>query len=240
MRRLWLSPTLPFPWATSLLVLGCVVTTAPMFISRDFYLVLGAGHETADTPQLSWWHPFVTPFVHGGGFPGTSLHLAINCTLFVFLGTLVERTLGAGRFMLLTGTCLAVNMVLKEWLVGGRAHGASGMTWSYLLFGLQMLRHVFRRDRARALRDPVLWVDAVLLVFCVVGLVKHWHLWDLLASVPFFLAWRGLLSRRLEAIDAGHRAPERSWADRAGIAAAGLLCSFTSFMAVAAILGRIG
>ena len=105
-----------------------------MFFSDRYYMVLGAGYGDIDVVSLRWWHTLVTPFVHGGGWPGAAAHLLINCALFIFLGGMVERLLGAGRFFLVTGTSLGIQMVLKEILVDGRAHGASGMTWSYLLF----------------------------------------------------------------------------------------------------------
>jgi membrane associated rhomboid family serine protease len=180
--------------------------------------------------------------VHGGGFPGTTAHLLINCVLFVFLGSLVERTLGSGRFFLLTGTCLVVHTVvhtvLKELIVQGRAQGASGMTWSYGLFVSLMLIHVLSRDGRRSLRDPSVWFVSLLLLFCCIGLLKHWHLWNLLVSVPFFFWWRPALRLNLAHIDQGGE-PDR-WppnANLVGVTASALLCVFTTGMTVAAVLG---
>jgi hypothetical protein len=146
----------------------------------------------------------------------------VNCALFTFHGMLAERMLGSGRVALLTFFCLAVQIVLAHFTVEGRVHGASGMTWSYGLFVFEWLRV----NRARLRREPFAWVAAALLVFCVAGLVKHWHLWNLLLSVPFFVLWRKHV----------HAPPERDTGRLAGIAAALAVLAFNAMFVARAVL----
>jgi membrane associated rhomboid family serine protease len=238
LRRLFFGRGLGFPYATMLLVAACVVTSLPLFFDTRYYLVLGIGYYDVDRLTVEWYHRLVTPFVHGGGFPGLSAHLAINCSLFLVLGTLTERVLGSGRFAAVTFASLAVQILLMEIITHGRGHGASGMTWSYPLFVGAILVFVGRRAGRRSLADPLFLLCGLLLVFEAIGLVKHWHLWNLLVSVPFFLAWRRTLIENLSRIACGE-APDR-WrpvCNRLGIAVAAGLCLFTTSMTVAAVAG---
>jgi len=236
---------LGIPWVTLLLVITCFMITLPLYVDpRRFYLTLGVSFCEEDG-IVHWWHYLVAHFVHGTGcpfpaFPPIGLHIGINVALFVFQGMLAERVLGAGRIALLTFTALAVQNVIEYFLIGGRGHGASGMTWSYLLFSLQWLHWAFRRERWRMMKD---WVTAVLVplsLLAIVGLVKHWHLWNLLVSVPFFLVWRKTFAANLEALAAGRpldRGAPR--ANAAGVAAAAGLWAFNAYFLIAAIAGWI-
>jgi len=231
---------LGFPWGTALLVLACVLTTLPLFFSHDLYLVLGTGDETRERPTLAWWHPVVAKFVHGGGWPGTAAHLIINCTFFIFLGSLTERLLGSGRFFLVTFAGLVVSIVLTEIIAGGRGHGASGMTWSYLLFTGQVLVHLWRTEKRRSLKDPGALFLALLFVLQLIGLVNHWHRYNLAASIPFFLWWRRVLGDNLDRVEQGR--PLDRWRpslNRLGILGAALLCLFTASLTLAAVLGLV-
>jgi hypothetical protein len=236
--------SLRFPWVIALLVACCVLVTAPSFVEpRRFFLTLGVGFCDEDGP-VHWWHYLVTPFVHGRGvgcgFPPTWFHLAINVALFAFQGALVERLLGAGRTALLTLTCFAVQIPLRYWLVDGRAHGASGMTWSYLLFVLVWLRWSFGQQRWSMLRDWVTLVLVLLSLFAILGLIKHWHLWNLLVSLPFFLAWRKTLTANIEraargdALELGLRR-----ANAAGVAVTAALLAFNLLFVGAALAGWV-
>lgn len=222
------------------MTLACAIMTAPMIVDRRYYLVLGVGHETADVPTLSWWHALTTPFVHGGGFPGTIPHLVINGTFFLVLGTLMERALGTGRCFAVTGTSLAVQLPLKYWLIDGRGHGASGMTWSYWLFAVHLLVFAWRRDRRGLLRDPSAYFVALCVLLEIVGLVKHWHLWNTLVSLPFYLWWRRTLGENLERIDAGEAIDAGGRvANAIGTAIPALFVGFSALMVGAAVLGYL-
>ncbi|MCA9671071.1 MAG: rhomboid family intramembrane serine protease [Myxococcales bacterium] len=240
-RQVLFSRGMGTPWSTLLLLAACIVATAPMiFFSVDYYLVLGVGHETADIANLRWWHPLTTPFVHGGGWPGAIPHLAINGVLLLGLGTQVERTLGAGRCFAVTGSGLVVSMILNRLLVGGRAHGASGFTWSYWLFAAQILASAWRHHRRRLLADPLGWISALLVLLCVLGLIKHWHLWNTLVSLPYVIAWRRKLTDNLRRVDAGE-APDRGSrrANALGIAIPAALLAFITAMVAGALSGAI-
>lgn len=233
--RLLYRRPLGVPWATLLLFAGCVGTTLPMFFSDRYYLILGVGHERADNPHIRWWHTVVSVFVHGGGFPGTTAHLAINSTFLLVLGGLVERTLGAGRLVALSLACLAAEAIALR-LAGVHAQGISGVVWSYALFAPALLAHAWRRDR----RDPLFPLVALILLVAVLGLVKRWHLLSVAVGLPFFLAWRGTLHANLLRIDSGE--PPSVWGPPArsvAVGVAALLCAFTLAMTLGAVLGLV-
>lgn len=231
---------LGIPWASILLIATCFVVTLPLFIEpRRFYLTLGVGFCEEDGP-VRWYHALVTPFVHGAGcgFPPTWFHIGVNVSLFVFQGVLVERLLGSGRYALLTLAGLAVHIPLKYLIIQGRAHGASGMTWSYLLFAFLLLAWMWRAERWRMLRDWATVLLALWVALAVVGLIKHWHLWNVLVSVPFFLAWRKPFRASFEAVARGE-APERG--GRAGnIAGVLVLAALFAFNLLFVVLAAMG
>jgi membrane associated rhomboid family serine protease len=238
-RDLMLRAKLRFPYATALFVLACVLTTLPLYFREELYLVIGTTGET-ERPTLEWRHPVTAKFVHGGGPPGTTIHLLVNTTFFIVLGSLTERLLGAGRFFLLTGAGLLSSIILTEIIADGRGHGASGMTWSYLVFTAPVLAHIWRTERARALRDPVTLVVALCFVLNIIGLVNHWHRWNLLVSLPFFFWWRGVLRDNLNRLERGEAADLwlPGW-NRLGVAGSSLIFLFTSSVTLAAVLGII-
>lgn len=233
------------PWVTLLLVVSCFAITTPLWIDpRRFYLTLGVDY-CEETGVVHWWHAIVAHFVHGTGcpfpaFPPIGLHLGINVCLFVFQGMLMERVLGSGRAALVTFTSLAVQIPLVAILIDGRGHGASGMTWSYLLFTIDWLHFSWKRDRWRMLRDWATDVSLFWALLAVVGLVKHWHLWNLLVSVPFYLAWRKTLRANFVAISEG-RAPDRGTprANAIGVAVSAAILAFNLYFLLAAIVGWI-
>ena len=231
---------LPVPRVTWLLTAACVLTTLPMFFSRRYYLILGVGDERVDARRLRWWHPLTTVFVHGGGWPGTTAHLLINCSLFVVLGSLTERLLGAGRYASLLGVCLGVHLLLKELLIDGRGHGASGMTWSYLPFSVFVLVWSWKRRGRRVLRDPIAVVTGLMVLFELLGLVKHWHLWNALTAVPFFIRWRSTVRDNLQQIAVGGT-PDLGarWANICGCGATAALVAVPLLLTVAAVAGMI-
>ena len=235
---------LGFPWVTFLLVLTCCLVSAPLFVdARRYFLSLGVGFCDEDG-AVYWWHAIVSHFVHGRGvgcgFPSTAVHLAINSALFVFHGMLAERLLGSGRVALLTFTCLAVQILLMHVLIAGRGHGASGMTWSYVLFVIEWLVWSWRRQRWTMLRDWLGCMLVVLTLFAIVGLVKHWHLWNLLVSVPFWLAWRKTLRRNIDAAERGEPLDRGSRAAHAaGVAAAVAVLGFNAFFVAGAVAGYV-
>jgi membrane associated rhomboid family serine protease len=237
--RALLRAPLGFPWATASFVAGCVITTLPMLVSTRYHLILGVGNEVADNPHVRWWHAIVTPFVHGGGFPGTAAHLAINVSLFVVLGSLLERTLGTGRFFALCAACLGAGTSVQ--LARGQyAHGISGVAWAFVAFAPLVIAHALRSEGSRTLRDPALLLVALLLAVGVLGLVVKWHLLAVLVAAPFVLAWRGVLRRNLESVDRGQ--PVSVWGPRAravGIAVPALLAAFSAAMTLGAVLGYV-
>lgn len=85
--------------------------------------------------------------------------------------------------------------------------------WSYGLFIAAALYAQWCDQRSRLFRDPVSIAMTFWLVFAFVGLIIRWHLFSVLVSVPFFLAWRKLFQERLHA-----RGYERTPSDRVGIA----------------------
>jgi len=230
------------PWVVLILVGTCFLITTPLLIEpRRFYLTLGVGFCEEDG-VVRWWHYVVAKFVHGAGcgFPPIWFHLGVNASLFLFQGALVERLLGSGRTALLTFTCLAVQIPIGYALAGGRAHGASGMTWSYVLFATHGLVWSWKRSRWGMLKDWVTIVGVLWVLFAVLGLVKHWHLWNLLVSVPFYLAWRATFGDNLSRVadgvplDRGARA-----SNAAGVGAALALSAFAAFFLAAAAGGWI-
>ena len=225
------------PWATLTLVASCVVVTVPLFFDpARYYLILGTGFcEQENT--LHWYHPMLSEFVHGAGcgFPPTWLHLAINTGLLLFHGAMFERLLGSARFVLLTGTNLVFSTILSERLVGGRVHGASDMAWSYGLFIALVLTTRWRDRRWRMFGEPLTTVVAFWLLLAVFGLIKHWHLWSVLISVPYFLAWRRELAAQL---GRDSRAPTR--ADHAASVSCMVLLAFNLVMVLLAVLGVLG
>lgn len=233
------------PWVTLLLVVTCFLVSTPLFVDpRRFYLTLGVDFCN-ERGVLHWWHAIVAPFVHGTGcpfpaFPPLGLHVAINVALFVLHGMLVERVLGSGRAAAVTFASLAVHIPLVQILVAGRGHGASGITWSYLLFAIDWLAWIFQRRRWRILAEPL--TDAVLLMalFATAGLVKHWHLWNVLVSIPFYLAWRRTFRENLAAIEHGET-PDRGnrTGSAVGIAIAVAILAFCAYFVVAAVSGWI-
>jgi membrane associated rhomboid family serine protease len=228
---------LGFPWASMLLVAGCVLTTLPMLFSSHYYLILGAGNEQADNPNIRWWHTVVTTFVHGGGFPGVTVHLAINCAMLLVLGVLLERALGTGRFFALCATCLGLSWVLKV-VLHRYAHGISSVVWAFVIFAPVFLGHAWRVDRGRAFRDPALLAVVLLFVIGLLGLVNTWHTVAMVAGMPFLFAWRTVLRDNLRKLDQG-RAPDRweGFPRIAGIALPALLVAFSTALTLAAVLG---
>jgi hypothetical protein len=227
-----------------LLVASCFLITAPVSLSDDprrYYLTLGVGFCEEDG-VVHWWHYLVENFMHGAGcgFPPIWFHIGVNVTLFLFQGAIVERVLGSGRAALLTFGCLAVHVPIVYVLVGGRAHGASSMTWSYLIFAIDWLVWSFRRYGWKACRDPLTDFEILLALFGIVGLIKHWHLWNLLASVPFYLAWRKTWRGNLEALEKGESINQGQpiW-NRAGSAFAAAVFAFNAFFLVQAVTGKI-
>jgi membrane associated rhomboid family serine protease len=202
-------------WASYALIASCVFVTLPLFIDPPrYYPVIGVGYCDYDSP-IHWYHWLLTHFVHGTGcgFPPTWFHLTVNTSLFLFHGAVVERVLGGARFALLTATNLAVSVVTSAWLVGGRSHGASGFSWSYGLFIAAALYAQWGDRRWRMFRDPITDAMAFWLAFAVAGLFIRWHLFSVLVSVPFFVAWRKRFNTRLHACSY-----ERTAMDRIGIA----------------------
>jgi membrane associated rhomboid family serine protease len=202
-------------WASYALIASCIFVTLPLFIDpARYYPIIGVGYCEYDAP-IYWYHWLLTHFVHGTGcgFPPTWFHLTVNTSLFFFHGAVVERVLGSARFALLTATNLIVSIVGSAWLVDGRSHGASGFSWSYGLFIAAALYLQWCDQRSRMFRDPVSIAMAFWLVFAFLGLIIRWHLFSILVSVPFFLAWRKRFHERLHA-----RSHERTASDRVGIA----------------------
>lgn len=244
-RDLLYGEKLGVPWVTLLLVVTCFMVTLPLYFDpRRFYLTLGVSYCEEDG-LVHWWHYIVSHFVHGTGcpfpaFPPIGFHIGINVVLFVFQGMLVERVLGSGRTALVTFTSLAVQIVLMHILIAGRGHGASGMTWSYLLFSWQWLAWTWKRVRWQMLKDWVTCVLALLSVLAVVGLIKHWHLWNLLVSLPFFLVWRKTFAANVESVARGEPLAldrgKRGW-NAAGIGVAAAVWAFCAYFVLAAVLG---
>jgi hypothetical protein len=234
---------LGFPWVTFMLLASCVIVSAPLYLdARRYFLTLGVGFCDEDG-VVAWWHHLVAHFVHGRGldcgFPSTTLHLFINGALFVFHGMLAERLLGAGRIALLTFVCLAVQIGLMQAL-GARGHGASGMTWSYVLFVIEWLVWSWRPQRWSMFRDWVGWILVALTLFALIGLIKHWHLWNLLVSVPFWFAWRTTLRSNIVAAERGAPLDLGSGAGAsAGLAAASGVLLFNAFFVAAALGGFV-
>lgn len=210
-------------WASFALIASCVIVTLPLFVDpARFYPSIGVGYCEHDS-AIHWYHPLLTQFVHGVGcgFPPTWLHLTVNCSLFLFHGAIVERVLGSARFALLTATNLVICMLLSAWLVGGRSHGASGMTWSYGLFIASLLHTQWRDTRWQMFRDPITCMIALWFALAIAGLIMRWHLYSLLVSVPFFLAWRKPFTEALHA-----RSRQRTALDRLGSAFFGCILVF--------------
>ena len=83
-------------------------------------------------------------------------------------------------------------------------------------------------------------VEVLLALFAVAGLVKHWHLWNLLVSLPFFLVWRKTLGANLEAVADG-RAPDHGSprARALGIAVSAAILAFNAWFVLSAVAGWI-
>ena len=230
---------LGFPWCTAIFVAGSVLTSLPMFFSSHYYLILGAGNEQADNPRIHWWHTVVTTFVHGGGFPGLTAHLAINCAFFLVLGSLLERTLGTARYGALCGACLVVSFALKVAL-SRYAHGISNVAWSFVALAPVLIGHAWRKHRGRALRDPVFVAVVVLFVLGLIGLVNTWHAVAMLVGMPFVFAWRAVLRDNLHRVDTGQPLDRWGrWATGVAIAVPALLAGSSVSMSIAAVLGYL-
>ena len=109
------------------------------------------------------------------------------------------------------------------------------MTWSYVLFVIHWLVIHWKTARWRMFADWVTCTLALLSLFAIIGLVKHWHLWNLLLSVPFYLAWRKTFAANLADISNA----DHGRGNAIGVAAAAFVLAFNAYFVALAVGGQI-
>jgi membrane associated rhomboid family serine protease len=224
------------PVVSAVLLASCIVGTLPMFFDERFYLVLGV-----ESPRIHWWHFVTATFVHGGGFPGKVAHLVVNGLFIAVFGSVIERTLGAGRLVLCSLTSWSMNR-LGRWALWGSwyAHGISGATWGYCVLASPVLLRALRRARLSLLRDPIAVVALLLTVFGAIGAFAGLHALSLAVHAGFLILWRKLLRANLDQLERGGVPDTGPLPFRAaGISLVALVAALNAAVVVAAISGTI-
>lgn len=228
------SPLLARPRVALTLFVGCALATAPMYFNDALYHVLGA-----DTPSFRWWHLVETRFVHGGGFPGTTAHLAINGAILLLFGVPLERLLGSGRlFTLLVSTTAAT--ALAGSLLHRHANGISGTAWGTVALAAPLLVAIWRRDARRAARDPLTWLASLLALVAALGMAVMWHAVSVVAALPLALLWRKTLAENYRRFCAAE-APDLGDPSlgTVGAAVAFAVVAMVGAITAAGVLGRL-
>lgn len=197
------------------------------------------------------WQVFSSAFQHGWpGFP-LLLHLILDLVILQFTAPIVERMLGAARFLGLTLLSILCYWIARM-LTGLDANGSSVFIWSYapmLFLALTLARSRGWRKGAATeefrFTLTIMWVFVTLAmaVFLFLGGVdplrallygNAFHISATVAGFAGAAVWRGHVLRRIESEDFG-----RGPADRAAVGAALCIPLFFLLVLVLWLLGLV-
>jgi membrane associated rhomboid family serine protease len=156
----------PRPWLTYALIAVNIV----VFLLQSKYGLIGKGSASAVTVQSGeWWRLLTSTFLHGN-WP----HLAMNMFSLWAVGSLVERTWGRWRFLVIyfvsawAGSCLAMAYQPPRTPTVGASGAVCGVLGAIavwiVLYGKYMPRDVARRFRFGLIMTFVIAIGFSLLV----------------------------------------------------------------------------
>lgn len=141
----------------NILVFALMVWSGADFIDPDARTLFAWGGNLGyRTAQGDWWRLLTAMFLHGG-----VMHLLMNMYALVFVGVILERTLGTLRFTtayMVTGVLASLASVYMH--PGTVSVGASGAIFGMygVYIGLMSTSTLGRKDRKAALWSMVLYV----------------------------------------------------------------------------------
>jgi membrane associated rhomboid family serine protease len=129
--------------------------------------------------QGEWWRVLGTAIEHGG-----PIHLLFNMSVVWTMGTTLERSMGSGRFLLLSLiTALGSSFFVLLFAFDSPTVGASGMI---LGWGGCMLPISTREGR----KDLFIWLAQILVISLLPGISWQGHLGGFLFGLPVGFALR--------------------------------------------------
>lgn len=199
----------PIPPVTASLALSCLLVSVPLLIWPNLYAFLGWSGPI----QGHYWKILTSSFAHG--VPGSAVvaplpHLLGNLAIILTFGLLCERTLGSGRFFILTSATLLTHTIWKCMTVGG--NGASGTVWGYLVFAVPLLFWDWRDRKGGVFRDLRFLSLILLFVFALFGVAadlslrgygllnttNQSHALSILTALPFAVVWLNIMHSNWE------------------------------------------
>jgi membrane associated rhomboid family serine protease len=200
-----------FPFVSLGLALSCIVISLPQYFHPNLYTVLSF---LPANPR--WWQFFTFQFSHGEPVMGVP-HLISDVLSILFFGTIIERLLGSGRFIVLSLATFSTCFICVELLGSTVANGASGIFWGYLVFILPVLMWIWKKEQSKVFQDIFYDLAGVNALFMIIGVaIFSWitthtiinntnivHSVSVITAVPLFFLWRKPLEENLDHVENG-------------------------------------
>ena len=198
------------PIITILMILTCIISTAPQFFFENIY-----SEVTSKIYGLDKLEYFQLPyFTHSPDY--LINHLLGNILIFLVFGSLTEVLIGSRRisFIYLL-TFISISMVNSLHSIDKNAgHGASGICWGLNIFFIFILLVIYENKGRKIFKDVFVIFTMILLVFSVFGIpiievivLKYrffqnfgqtLHLVSMVVVVPFVFIWRKEIERSVK------------------------------------------
>ncbi len=190
--QLLIKKELGIPYGTILFLLNCLIVSIPL-IFLPLHSLFAPNPSKGKILQF-----LICQFAHGTLYYPTWFHLALNLIGIVFLGLLVERSIGTHRLVLLIGTSW-LSVTLYCLIVNIFGLGSSGIMFSYWPFVGCILYWDWTQRHSRVFRDPLYLVTLTLVIFGLIISILYWgpfhftnmaHYTGILTGTILLFIWR--------------------------------------------------
>src|SRR6056297_835170 len=210
---------LGFPYFSIVFIACCLLVTVPTYFFPNLNYVLGGTKN-----KYYIWQYLTLIFQHGSYNVPIIFHLLTNVVIISFFGIIVERVLGAKKFLTLNLFSIITFYISLFYMNGLYGNGGSGIIWSYTSITVYIVFILWRNNKKQLSKEILFYVFIILIIYSWVfitisdfiiheGLsvgIKS-HLISVKLVFFFCFLWKDFIKKRIEDIPKGkHKIQEKN------------------------------
>ncbi|HZK34294.1 MAG TPA: rhomboid family intramembrane serine protease [Bacillota bacterium] len=196
------------PFLSLILAYSCILVSVTTYFNPEYYDIFGG-----QGPVFYTWQHLTRYLDHGAsighvGMLNPLLQLLLNVLVLLTFGVICERVLGTKRFFILIAGSILISQLLRFFLKIW-VSGPSSIVWAFTPILFLTLLHLYKRDRAKILKDPMAYFSLLLLIIMwfvipTASFIKGWRINSLVLSlstlvgVSFAYVWQDFIYGRID------------------------------------------
>lgn len=159
------------------------------------------------------WQIFTSFFEHSlygiGGYKFIFIHMAINISIIIVFGVILEKMIGTWRILLLSVIAGLAEYILIKLIyqnIKSYCSGASGIAYSYIPIALYFILKVAKENKRKAFKEVLsyVYIIEICIVWIIVTIVAPWretsiyHCMATVVGIIFLIVNKKMIKQDLE------------------------------------------